>query len=67
MIKVAQFQKGFQFVSNLKNKVPYHSRTVLRTVIWHFCLEIWAKMKNFLRLIHLQANGIDRRDGVTQA
>ena len=25
MIKVAQFQKGFQFVSNLKNKVPYHS------------------------------------------
>ena len=33
---------------------------MLRGVIWHLFLEIWAKVKNFLRLNHLQNNGVKK-------
>ena len=53
------FQKVFHFGSNLKKKVPNHDPEhlllrliVLRVAIWHM-LEIWAKVKNWLRLSHL--------------
>ena len=49
--------KVFHFASKLQKWMPTHSSEhlffrwiVLRGVIWHPFLEIWAKVKNFLRL-----------------
>ena len=53
-------QKVFYFDPNQQNLVPSHDPehlffiwTVFRVVIWHPFLEIWAKVKNFLKLSHL--------------
>ena len=52
----------FTFCSNFQTNVLNFSPEdllfrnrwiVLWRVIWHLCLEIWAKVKNFLRLSHL--------------
>ena len=57
-------KKVFHFRSNLQKlgaksnpwalfNIHLKRRYLLRVVIWHPFLEIWAKVKNFLRLSHL--------------
>ena len=54
-LKVTKSQNVFHLNLHemLQNHYPEHllfGRIVFRTVIWHFLFEIWAKVKNFLRL-----------------
>ena len=48
--------KGCLILENLKQNVPNYApgqyppkKILLRGVIWHLFLEIWAEVKNFLR------------------
>ena len=60
LLKVAQSQNVFHVDPNLQRGVPNHDpeqyppkKKMIRVIIWHPFLEIWAKVKNFLRLSHL--------------
>ena len=60
LLKVAQSQNVFHVGPNLQKGVPNHdpeqyppTKKMIRVIIWHPFLEIWAKVKNFLRLSHL--------------
>ena len=52
LVILAQISKESYQITILSN-IHLYKEKMARIVIWQLCLEIWAKVENFLMLIHL--------------